>query len=89
MNFCTSQEKIGKNIETARSGIAENGFLTLGTFSATGPKKSSGLEIHQYSEVTFEETLHEGFKKFRCLTEDHETPFHTIQNFLFCSFRRT
>jgi hypothetical protein len=30
----------------------------------------------------------EFFRKIRCITVDHVTPFDTIQNFIFCSFRR-
>jgi len=28
------------------------------------------------------------FEKIKCITVDHKTPFHTIQNFVFCSFRK-
>lgn len=88
-HFCVTPEKVIHYLATARQGISEGGFLTVGTFSTKGPKKCSGLEIRQYSEETLTEQLHEGFAKIQCITEDHETPFHTFQNFLFCSFKRT
>ena len=28
------------------------------------------------------------FEKIKCITVDHKTPFDTIQNFVFCSFRK-
>ena len=64
------------------------GYLIVGTFSEEGPEKCSGLNIKQYSEKTLTNELKNGFEKIRCLTEDHITPFGSIQNFLFCSFKR-
>lgn len=85
-HFLTTEAQIAKYMETARSSV--NGFLTIGTFSENGPKKCSGLDIKQYSETALTAELKNGFKKLRCITEDHTTPFETKQNFLFCSFRR-
>ena len=27
------------------------------------------------------------FDRVKCIAEEHQTPFNTIQNFLFCSFK--
>jgi hypothetical protein len=62
--------------------------MTIGTFSDCGPKKCSGLDVHQYTEEELQQQLKEGFEKIKCITEDHITPFKTTQNFLFCSFKR-
>ncbi len=85
-HFLTTLEQKRKYIETARKLV--NGFLTLGTFSKTGPEKCSGLEINQYDEDELSSTFKNGFDKIKCVTEDHQTPFGTKQNFLFCSFKR-
>jgi hypothetical protein len=61
--------------------------MTIGTFSPEGPDHCSGLPVRQYSEEGLADTLQQGFEKIRCITEDHLTPFHTRQRFLFCSFR--
>ena len=60
----------------------------IGTFSEQGPKKCSGIEIKQYSETTITDRFKEYFEKIKCITVDHTTPFNTIQNFIFCCFRR-
>lgn len=88
-HFCTTPHQIEKYLQSARESIISDGYMTLGTFSTEGPTKCSGLEIRQYSEETLSQQLRDGFEKIRCITENHETPFHTIQNFLFCSFSRT
>jgi ubiquinone/menaquinone biosynthesis C-methylase UbiE len=85
-HFLTTKEQVAKYMETARRAVS--GFLTIGTFSNKGPKKCSGLDIKQYTEDTLTAELQNGFDKLCCITEDHVTPFDTIQNFLFCSFKR-
>lgn len=85
-HFLTKPKQIKKYIETATKYVI--GFLTIGTFSDKGPDKCSGLQIKKYSEKTLTSALKKKFDKIRCITEDHITPFKTIQNFLFCSFKR-
>jgi ubiquinone/menaquinone biosynthesis C-methylase UbiE len=87
-HFLTSEAQIFKYLSTAHQAVKENGFVSIGTFSNNGPTKCSGLEIKQYSEETLEARLEDGFEKIKCITEDHATPFNTIQNFLFCLFKR-
>ena len=62
--------------------------MVIGTFSDKGPKKCSMLDVHQYTEEQLQEQLQDGFDKLKCVTEDHTTPLHATQNFLFCSFKR-
>ncbi|HWY12263.1 MAG TPA: class I SAM-dependent methyltransferase [Bacteroidia bacterium] len=87
-HFLTEEAQADKYVEIANKGIAENGILVLGTFSVNGPKKCSGLEIKQYSETSMSAKFEKYFKRVKCITEDHQTPFNTIQNFLFCSFKK-
>jgi len=86
-HFLTNTEHINKYIKTARNFVT--GFLVIGTFSENGPTKCSGLEIKQYNQEELTSKLNNGFEKIRCVTKNHKTPFNTIQNFLFCSFKRT
>lgn len=85
-HFLTNSEQISRYISTAKKTVTN--FLTIGTFSDTGPQKCSGLDIKQYTEELLQSELASGFKKIRCINEDHKTPFNTIQNFLFCSFKK-
>ena len=87
-HFLTDEDQIKKYISIASAGLDHHGYMTIGTFSTTGPTKCSGLTIRQYSEDDLATVLSSEFNKIRCITEDHETPFHTTQNFLFCSFRK-
>lgn len=85
-HFLTGKEQISRYAATAKKCVS--GYLIIGTFSKAGPRKCSGLDIRQYSEEGLAAEFSDGFEKLRCRTEDHVTPFHTIQNFLFCSFKR-
>ena len=86
-HFLTTPEQIAKYISIANNAV--NGYMTIGTFSENGPQKCSGLEIKQYSEAELQAQLSQKFSKIRCVTEDHKTPFNTLQNFLFCSFKKS
>jgi cyclopropane fatty-acyl-phospholipid synthase-like methyltransferase len=86
-HFLMTEEEIKTYLSVAKQAV--KGYMTIGTFSDKGPKKCSGLDVHQYSEEELQRQLAAGFEKIKCITEDHETPFHTKQNFLFCSFKRS
>ncbi len=88
VHFLTDEEDIEKYITIMTNSVNIDGFLVIGTFSKNGPKKCSGLEVNQYSEMSLSLRLSNSFQKLKCLTVDHMTPFDTIQNFLFCSFKR-
>lgn len=87
-HFLTEENEIINYISTAQNSLSENGVLVIGTFSEQGPKKCSGIEIKQYSEKAMINILQKYFEKVKCVTVDHETPTHLIQNFVFCSFKK-
>ncbi|MFZ5977680.1 MULTISPECIES: class I SAM-dependent methyltransferase [Hydrotalea] len=87
-HFLTSDEAISKYVAIAEAGIRNKGYLVLGTFSETGPEKCSGLQVQQYNEASMSARFEIAFDRIKCITEDHTTPFNTVQNFLFCSFQK-
>jgi len=87
-HFLTTEDKIYKYISIAEAAIKKDGYLTLGTFSENGPERCSGLAIKQYSETSMSARFEVAFDRIKCVTEDHRTPFNTVQNFLFCSFKK-
>lgn len=84
-HFLTTENEIEKYKSIVKNSV--DGFLIIGTFSQNGPLKCSGLEISQYSEEKLTSTFEENFDKIVSVLEDHQTPFGTTQNFLFCSFK--
>jgi len=87
-HFLTTEDRINKYVAIAEGAIKKGGYLILGTFSEKGPQKCSGLEIKQYSETSMSARFEVAFDRIKCIHEDHQTPFNTVQNFLFCSFKK-
>jgi trans-aconitate methyltransferase len=85
-HFLTTPEQIKTYVEITEKWVTN--FLIIGVFSENGPKKCSGLYIKQYSETELENQFSNSFKKLKCTTEDHITPFETAQNFTFCAFEK-
>ncbi len=87
-HFLTSEENISKYISLAERSLRKGGYLVLGTFSEQGPKKCSGLEIRQYSEMSMSARFELSFERIKCREEGHITPLNAVQHFLFCSFKK-
>ncbi|GAC1376552.1 MAG: class I SAM-dependent methyltransferase [Hymenobacter sp.] len=87
-HFLTTAPEVAQYLQVARGALAPGAYLALGTFSTRGPARCSGLPVQQYSADTLTAQLREGFRNLRCRSEDHLTPSHTPQNFLFCTFQR-
>ena len=85
-HFLTTEEEIEKYKSIVGNSVRK--YLVIGTFSENGPLKCSGLEISQYIEEKLISTFEDHFEKIETVFEDHETPFGTTQNFLFCSFKK-
>lgn len=87
-HFLTLDEEIKKYIDSAQKHIRPGGYLVIGTFSENGPEICSGIHIRQYSEKSMTQVTKSFFEKVNCFTVDHHTPSGSIQNFIFCIFRR-
>ena len=75
------QEMVGRN-------LAKGGNLILGTFSKTGPKKCSGLPIRQYNSSELLQHFSEDYELIENFESVHRTPTNTIQNYVFCHFKK-
>ncbi len=87
-HFLTDDDQIAKYLSIVQKNLAPHGYLVLGTFSENGPNKCSGLDIHQYSVASMSAVFEKDFKRIKCIEENHSTPSHTVQNFVFCAFQK-
>ena len=85
-HFLTKENDIKTYVSTTEKYVSKN--LIIGTFSNDGPLKCSRLEITQYSKNKMHETFNNKFTPIKSLNINHQTPFNTIQNFTFCSFKK-
>jgi len=80
-HFLTKEEDIVRYVEIAGKFIKPSGYLIISTFSMSGPKKCSGLDVTQYSEDSIKKTFQRDFSHIRSFEEIHTTPFNTKKTF--------
>jgi SAM-dependent methyltransferase len=85
-HFFTEVNDIEKYKLNVIANTNKNAHFIIGTFSEEGPLKCSSLPITQYSVEKMEAVFGAEFELENCFTEDHETPFDSIQNFIFCHY---
>ena len=88
-HFLTDVNDRRKYAEVLRSSLKDGGHLVMATFNLNGPLKCSGLDIVRYSPETLLKELGKGFKLVESFDEAHQTPFNTVQNFVYCCFKKT
>lgn len=87
-HFLTNDEQVDAYLDRLSALLKTGGLLILSTFSENGPEKCSGIPVHRYSEAEMTKRLERLCERIKCFTVDHVTPFNTVQNFLFCAFRK-
>ncbi|WP_294819177.1 class I SAM-dependent methyltransferase [uncultured Flavobacterium sp.] len=88
-HFLTNGNEIKRYTEIMAATLQTDGHALIGTFSEIGPEKCSGIAVCRYSEDQLELAFKENFDKETCFVHDHQTPFDTVQNFIFCSFKKS
>jgi SAM-dependent methyltransferase len=86
-HFLTAIEERAAYVSQVAQAVKPGGSVIVGTFGPDGPTKCSGLEVIRYDS----DSLHHQFGvRFRLLDsskELHQTPFGTVQQFLYCFCR--
>jgi 2-polyprenyl-3-methyl-5-hydroxy-6-metoxy-1,4-benzoquinol methylase len=86
-HFLTSADDRAAYVRQVARSVRLGGHVIVATFGLDGPEKCSGLDVVRYDA----ENLHGQFgPKFRLLdsvTELHETPWGTPQQFMYCFCR--
>lgn len=88
-HFLTDAIDRRKYSEVLKSSLKIGGHLIIATFNLNGPSKCSGLDIVRYSPESLLKELGVGFELIESFDEAHQTPFKTIQNFVYCRFKNT
>ena len=87
-HFFTAANEIEQYKANLIANTNQNAHIIIGSFSEEGPLRCSGLPITQYSVEKMESVFGNDFELENCFTEDHQTPFETIQNFIFCHYKK-
>ena len=85
-HFLTQPEEQQAYVALAAQHLQSEGKLVIGTFSDQGPTRCSGIDIQQYSEASLLERFQPPFRQLFAERLPHQTPFDTVQEFLFMGF---
>ena len=75
---------VGRVIHAIRPG----GHVIIATFAEDGPEKCSGLPVLRYRPETLHAEFGDAFVFMGHQKEAHHTPSGTVQQFVYCHFRK-
>jgi ubiquinone/menaquinone biosynthesis C-methylase UbiE len=87
-HFLTNAEDRKKYIDLLSKAVKPNGHIIIATFAEDGPLQCSGLPVMRYSVDELHSELGQEFTLIESKKELHQTPFNTVQSFIYCYFRR-
>lgn len=88
-HFLTDENDRRKYVELVKKSLKVGGHIIVASFGLNGPKKCSGLDVVQYSPDSMHHEFGKSFELVKSISETHETPFNTTQEFIYCYCRLT
>jgi 2-polyprenyl-3-methyl-5-hydroxy-6-metoxy-1,4-benzoquinol methylase len=88
-HFLTDPAARRAYVRAAMGALAPGGHIIVATFGVHGPEQCSGLDVVRYDADGLHAEFGGGFEKVRSLTELHQTPLGSEQEFVYCYCRRT
>lgn len=86
-HFLTTAADRDAYVRQAANSVKPGGYVIVSTFGPEGPTKCSGLDAVRYDAESLHREFGVHFRLLESRKELHETPFGTIQQFLYCSCR--
>jgi 2-polyprenyl-3-methyl-5-hydroxy-6-metoxy-1,4-benzoquinol methylase len=86
-HFLTEKEKRAAYVRQVLRAVKPGGHVIVATFGPEGPTKCSGLEVARYDAESLQREFGSNLQRLETFTEQHQTPFGTTQQFLYCCFR--
>jgi SAM-dependent methyltransferase len=86
-HFLPSDEERMAYVAQVASAVRSGGHVIVGTFGPEGPTQCSGLDVVRYDADSLHDQFGVRFHLLGSSKELHETPFGTVQQFLYCLCR--
>ncbi len=83
-HFLTRAEERRAYIQNVARSVKPGGHVIVSTFGPEGPQKCSGLDVARYDADSLHSEFGPRFRLVESSKELHETPFGTIQQFVYC-----
>ncbi|MDX8400278.1 MAG: class I SAM-dependent methyltransferase [Gallionellaceae bacterium] len=87
-HFLTTKEQRDAYVHTVFHSVKPGGHVIVATFAEDGPEQCSGLPVMRYNADDLHDEFGEAFILQRHQKEAHQTPFGTVQQFVYCYCRR-
>jgi SAM-dependent methyltransferase len=86
-HFLTSQNDRVAYVRQVAHAVKQGGHVIVSTFGPEGPTKCSGLDVVRYDAESLHKEFGGHFRLLGSSKELHQTPFGTVQQFLYCYCR--
>jgi ubiquinone/menaquinone biosynthesis C-methylase UbiE len=87
-HFLTQPQQRAAYLATLVRALRPGGHVVIATFAEDGPEKCSGLPVVRYSPAELKAELGPAFTLVQFEREEHRTPAGSVQQFVYCLFRR-
>jgi 2-polyprenyl-3-methyl-5-hydroxy-6-metoxy-1,4-benzoquinol methylase len=86
-HFLTLEADRAAYVRQVARAVKPGGHVIVSTFGPEGPTKCSGLEVVRYDADSLHKEFGVRFRLLESSKELHQTPFGTVQQFLYCYCR--
>jgi len=86
-HFLTAASDRAAYVRQVARAVRQGGHVIVSTFGPEGPIKCSGLEVVRYDAESLHREFGVHFRLLGSTKELHQTPFGSIQQFLYCYCR--
>jgi len=83
-HFLTDPRDRAAYVRQVRRAVRPGGHVIVATFGPDGPVKCSGLDVVRYDAEALHDAFGAAFELVDHVTEAHETPRGTVQQFVYC-----
>lgn len=87
-HFLSEASERAAYIRVLTNALKPAGHVVIATFGPAGPNRCSGLDVRQFDVQQLSSEFGAGFELVTGTIEDHHTPAGSIQQFLYCCFRK-
>ncbi|MBC8745357.1 SAM-dependent methyltransferase [Paraburkholderia sp. WC7.3g] len=87
-HFLTQASQRDAYVSLLTTSLKPGAYAVIATFGPEGPVRCSGLDVRRYDVASLSDEIGAGFELLSSTLEDHETPTHARQQFLYCCFRK-
>jgi SAM-dependent methyltransferase len=83
-HFLTAVEQRRGYVRAALQALKPGGHIIVSTFGPEGPERCSGLEVVRYDSESLHQEFGGRFRLIESSKEAHQTPWGSVQQFLYC-----